>query len=199
MHVVQLTPRGSGCSIVSVTCRPERDGARLDAGPAAGRRRRGGGLARSSPIGVECSEITVFDERDGGTFFGFSDPDGNTLGRPADQGPGREALDPGRLPEPVWRRCRALIRSRRRGDLGEQALRDDLVAAPDAGRHLAPELDRSPFVEQPDPERHAAPVLDRATDPGPAVRPALIEALAPVSRAGASSYGRATCGTSARR
>jgi hypothetical protein len=28
--------------------------------------------------GVECSEITVFDERDGGTFFGFSDPDGNT-------------------------------------------------------------------------------------------------------------------------
>jgi hypothetical protein len=28
--------------------------------------------------GVECSEITVFDERDGGTFFGFADPDGNT-------------------------------------------------------------------------------------------------------------------------
>ena len=28
--------------------------------------------------GIECSEITVFDERDGGTFFGFSDPDGNT-------------------------------------------------------------------------------------------------------------------------
>ena len=28
--------------------------------------------------GVEASEITVFDERDGGTFFGFSDPDGNT-------------------------------------------------------------------------------------------------------------------------
>ena len=26
----------------------------------------------------EVSEITVFDERDGGTFFGFSDPDGNT-------------------------------------------------------------------------------------------------------------------------
>ena len=23
-------------------------------------------------------EISVFDERDGGTFFGFSDPDGNT-------------------------------------------------------------------------------------------------------------------------
>lgn len=27
---------------------------------------------------MEASEITVFDERDGGTFFGFSDPDGNT-------------------------------------------------------------------------------------------------------------------------
>ncbi|XAS66529.1 hypothetical protein V3C33_13660 [Micrococcaceae bacterium Sec5.7] len=26
---------------------------------------------------MEASEITVFDERDGGTFFGFSDPDGN--------------------------------------------------------------------------------------------------------------------------
>jgi hypothetical protein len=28
--------------------------------------------------GVECSEIVLFDDRDGGTFFGFSDPDGNT-------------------------------------------------------------------------------------------------------------------------
>ena len=28
--------------------------------------------------GIEASEITVFDERDGGTFFGFSDPDGNS-------------------------------------------------------------------------------------------------------------------------
>lgn len=28
--------------------------------------------------GVACSEITVFDERDGGTFFGFQDPDGNS-------------------------------------------------------------------------------------------------------------------------
>ena len=28
--------------------------------------------------GVECSEIQVFDERDGGTLFGFRDPDGNT-------------------------------------------------------------------------------------------------------------------------
>ena len=28
--------------------------------------------------GVEASEISVFDERDGGTFFGFDDPDGNS-------------------------------------------------------------------------------------------------------------------------
>ena len=28
--------------------------------------------------GIECSDITVFDERDGGTFFGFADPDGNS-------------------------------------------------------------------------------------------------------------------------
>jgi len=28
--------------------------------------------------GVECSEMTVFHPEDGGTFFGFSDPDGNT-------------------------------------------------------------------------------------------------------------------------
>jgi len=28
--------------------------------------------------GVECSEIQVIDPRDGGTFFGFADPDGNT-------------------------------------------------------------------------------------------------------------------------
>jgi hypothetical protein len=28
--------------------------------------------------GVECSEIVVFSPDDGGTFFGFADPDGNT-------------------------------------------------------------------------------------------------------------------------
>jgi hypothetical protein len=28
--------------------------------------------------GVECSELMVFSPDDGGTFFGFSDPDGNT-------------------------------------------------------------------------------------------------------------------------
>src|SRR6266545_8292448 len=28
--------------------------------------------------GVEASELTSFSEQDGGTFFGFEDPDGNT-------------------------------------------------------------------------------------------------------------------------
>ena len=28
--------------------------------------------------GVECSEITVFSAQDGGTFFGFTDPTGNS-------------------------------------------------------------------------------------------------------------------------
>jgi catechol 2,3-dioxygenase-like lactoylglutathione lyase family enzyme len=79
MHVVQLTPTGSGCSIVF------GDGPGMKA-MAPGSMR---GLqlvvpdaqaAREELIsrGVEASEITVFDERDGGTFFGFADPDGNT-------------------------------------------------------------------------------------------------------------------------
>jgi catechol 2,3-dioxygenase-like lactoylglutathione lyase family enzyme len=79
MHFVQLTPNGSGCSIVFGT------GPGMDA-MAPGTLK---GLqlvvpdayaAREELIsrGVEASEISVIDERDGGTFFGFSDPDGNT-------------------------------------------------------------------------------------------------------------------------
>jgi hypothetical protein len=79
MHVVQLTPRGSGCSIVIGDLPSQNEmapgsmrGLQLVVADA--------GAARQelSDRGVECSEITVFDERDGGTFFGFSDPDGNT-------------------------------------------------------------------------------------------------------------------------
>ncbi len=79
MHVVQLTPRGSGCSIVigdlpsqSEMAPGSMRGLQLVVADAA--------VARQelTDRGVECSEITVFDERDGGTFFGFSDPDGNT-------------------------------------------------------------------------------------------------------------------------
>ena len=79
MHVAQLTPHGSGCSIV-VGDLPSQNkmppgslhGVQLVVADAEAAR------AELVGRGVECSEIQVFDERDGGTFFGFSDPDGNT-------------------------------------------------------------------------------------------------------------------------
>jgi catechol 2,3-dioxygenase-like lactoylglutathione lyase family enzyme len=79
MHVAQLTPRGSGCSIVIGNLPSQSEmapgslkGVQLVVADAA--------AARDELVsrGVQASEITVFDERDGGTFFGFSDPDGNT-------------------------------------------------------------------------------------------------------------------------
>ena len=79
MHVAQLTPRGSGCSIVVGDLPAQRDmvpgsmrGLQLVVADAEAAR------AELLERGVDVSEITVFDERDGGTFFGFSDPDGNT-------------------------------------------------------------------------------------------------------------------------
>jgi hypothetical protein len=38
------------------------------------------GAARAELVGrgVTCDEVQVIDPRDGGTFFGFADPDGNT-------------------------------------------------------------------------------------------------------------------------
>jgi len=79
MHVAQLTPRGSGCSIVVGDLPAHREmapgsmrGLQLVVADAEAARK---GLLDG---GVECGEITVFDERDGGTFFGFSDPDGNS-------------------------------------------------------------------------------------------------------------------------
>jgi catechol 2,3-dioxygenase-like lactoylglutathione lyase family enzyme len=79
MHVVQLTPPGSGCSIV------------IGDLPSQGQMAPGSlkGLqlvvpdaraARQELLdrGVAASEIMVLDERDGGTFFGFDDPDGNS-------------------------------------------------------------------------------------------------------------------------
>ncbi|QYB07323.1 VOC family protein [Rhodococcus sp. USK10] len=79
MHVVQLTPTGSGCSIVIGDLPSHTEmapgsmrGLQLVVADA--------NAARQELLdrGVEVSEITVFDERDGGTFFGFADPDGNT-------------------------------------------------------------------------------------------------------------------------
>ena len=79
MHVVQLTPRGSGCSIVFGDLPSHREmapgsmrGLQLVVADA--------NAARQELLGrgVECSELMVFSPEDGGTFFGFSDPDGNT-------------------------------------------------------------------------------------------------------------------------
>ena len=79
MHVAQLTPRGSGCSIVVGDLPAQREmapgsirGLQLVVADAEAAR------TVLQDRGVECSEIMVFDERDGGTLFGFSDPDGNT-------------------------------------------------------------------------------------------------------------------------
>ncbi len=79
MHVAQLTPPGSGCSIVIGTLPSQNEmapgsmrGLQLVVPDAAAAREEL--LSR----GVEASEIQVFDERDGGTLFGFADPDGNT-------------------------------------------------------------------------------------------------------------------------
>src|SRR3954452_7567316 len=78
MHVVQLTPRGSGCSIVFGDLPSQRE---MTPGSMRGVQLVGadGAAARQelTERGVECSELMVFSTDDGGTFFGFADPDGN--------------------------------------------------------------------------------------------------------------------------
>jgi catechol 2,3-dioxygenase-like lactoylglutathione lyase family enzyme len=79
MNVVQLTPPGSGCSIVFGSLPAQNQMApgsmkalQLVVADAA--------AARQELLdrGVEASELSVITEADGGTFFGFSDPDGNS-------------------------------------------------------------------------------------------------------------------------
>ena len=79
MHVAQLTPTGSGCSIVFGDRPPQREmvpgsmkALQLVVPDAK--------AARQELLdrGVEAGDIQVFSEDDGGTFFGFADPDGNT-------------------------------------------------------------------------------------------------------------------------
>jgi catechol 2,3-dioxygenase-like lactoylglutathione lyase family enzyme len=79
MHFAQLTPEGSGCSIVVGDLPAQREmepgsmkGLQLCVADAEAARRE------LLDRGVEASEIIVIDERDGGTLFGFADPDGNT-------------------------------------------------------------------------------------------------------------------------
>jgi hypothetical protein len=79
MHVAQLTAPGSGCSIVFRDLPAQREMAPgsmkgLQLVVADARAAREELLAP----GVEAGEITLFDERDGGTFFGFQDPEGNS-------------------------------------------------------------------------------------------------------------------------
>ncbi|OZC51722.1 glyoxalase [Rhodococcus sp. RS1C4] len=79
MHIAQLTPRGSGCSIVVGSLASQRG---MEPGSLKGLQLvvSDAHAAREELLsrGVEAGEITVFDDRDGGTFFGFADPDGNT-------------------------------------------------------------------------------------------------------------------------
>jgi uncharacterized glyoxalase superfamily protein PhnB len=79
MNVVQLTPPGSGCSIVFGSLPAQNQMAagsmkalQLVVSDAA--------AARQELLdrGVEASELSVMTEADGGTFFGFRDPDGNS-------------------------------------------------------------------------------------------------------------------------
>jgi predicted enzyme related to lactoylglutathione lyase len=76
MRVVQLTPHGSGCSVVLGMSQMEpgtMKGMQLVVSDATAARQEL--LTR----GVEVSELRIFDaERDGGTFFFFDDPDGNS-------------------------------------------------------------------------------------------------------------------------
>jgi len=76
MEIAQLTPKGSGCSVVVGDLPAHREmapgsmrGLQLVVSDAR--------AARQELIdrGVEVSEITVFSPDDGGTFFGFSDPE----------------------------------------------------------------------------------------------------------------------------
>ena len=77
MHVTQLTPRdraAPSCSAMDLGWTrwhpASMKGLQLVVADAYAAREEL--LSR----GVEASEITSFDERDGGTFFGFVDPDG---------------------------------------------------------------------------------------------------------------------------
>jgi catechol 2,3-dioxygenase-like lactoylglutathione lyase family enzyme len=75
----QLTPRGSGCSIV-IGAVP--GGAAMVPGTLRGLQLVVSDAHRAHDElrerGVVVRDITVVDERDGGTLFGFDDPDGNS-------------------------------------------------------------------------------------------------------------------------
>jgi catechol 2,3-dioxygenase-like lactoylglutathione lyase family enzyme len=81
VRFAQLTPPGSGCSIVMGNL-PGMD--RMAPGTQHGLQLvvPDATAARQHLLdaGIEAGEIVVVDDRDGGTFFSFSDPDGNSWG-----------------------------------------------------------------------------------------------------------------------
>jgi catechol 2,3-dioxygenase-like lactoylglutathione lyase family enzyme len=78
MQAAQLTPPGSGCSIL-VDALAGDD--RMAPGSVRGLQLvvADAHAARAELVarGVEADEVSVIDPRDGGTLFGFRDPDGN--------------------------------------------------------------------------------------------------------------------------
>ncbi len=79
MHVVQLTPPGSGCSIVLGDL-PSQNEMAPGSMKALQLVVSDGAAAREELLdrGVEVSDLMVMSPMDGGTFFGFQDPDGNS-------------------------------------------------------------------------------------------------------------------------
>lgn len=75
MRFAQLTPRGSGCSIVLSDPPP------MPAGSLRGLQLvvSDAHAAREHLVshGVAAGDVNVLDDRDGGTIFEFADPDGN--------------------------------------------------------------------------------------------------------------------------
>ena len=79
MNVAQLTPPGSGCSIVFGNL-PAQNQMAPGSMKALQLVVPDAGEARQELLdrGVDASELSVITETDGGTFFGFRDPDGNS-------------------------------------------------------------------------------------------------------------------------
>ena len=79
MHVVQLTPPGSGCSVVFGDL-PSHTEMQPGSMKSLQLVVSDAGAARQELLdrGVGVSEMMVFTDADGGTFFGFHDPDGNS-------------------------------------------------------------------------------------------------------------------------
>ena len=79
MSVAQLTPPGSGCSIVFGNLPAQNQ---MPPGSMKARQLvvADAGTARQQLVdrGVAASALAVMTEADGGTFFGFADPDRNS-------------------------------------------------------------------------------------------------------------------------